>query len=256
MANQEFFKSKSDNLGVAHVQVPSLLVDTNYVLGGVSGTILTDLSLLNLPGYVGNTGMTGSIGVTGPTGTTGNEGNYLTGLTGLTGMTGATGMIGFGNTGMTGMTGMTGATGATGPTAVPTGNTGNSGGTGLTGATGMSGQTGITGLTGGVTPPIIWSGTINVGSPTGIFGLPGFPINFIPSFAKFTPHVALDHLYEGYINAMPTIPQLQPEIFVLINTDYIPVYNNLYVYQSASYILSQANSISGTADLVIYGYSV
>jgi len=72
MANKDFLKVKSDDLGVAHIQVPSLSADQTYILPISGGTLLTDASLI---GPTGSTGPTGMTGATGPQGNNGNQGN-------------------------------------------------------------------------------------------------------------------------------------------------------------------------------------
>ena len=119
MPDKEFMKIKSDNLGVAHIQVPSLLTDAYYTLGGLSGTILTDTSLPGLSGFVGNTGATGATGATGPIGPTGNQGND--GNLGNTGLTGPTGVSLSLYTAVTEDKTSSGFTGASGATAPPGG---------------------------------------------------------------------------------------------------------------------------------------
>ena len=137
MSNKDFIKVKSDGPGWAHVQVPTLLVDTNYVLSNAGGTILTNAAL------IGDTGATGPTGIAGATGVKGNQGNKgEKGNTGSTGAVGATGSAAnFGSTGHTGNTGIgiQGNTGNTGPTGTP-GTAANFGATGNTGPQGPGGD--------------------------------------------------------------------------------------------------------------------
>ena len=140
MTNKDFIKVKSDGPGWAHIQVPTLNMDANYVLPIGGGTILTNCALIGATGGTGNTGPVGPTGLKGNQGNQGDQGDQgdqgLIGVTGSTGNTGIQGIPGsatnFGATGLTGMTGITGPTGATGMT-------------GKTGATGMTGMTGMTG---------------------------------------------------------------------------------------------------------------
>ena len=179
MTNIDFLRAKSDNIGTAHIQVPSLLVDTNYVLGYEGGTIITDLTLPSYSGFTGNSGMTGAIGITGATGGQGIDGNITTGYSGSTGLTGATGVTGFSNTGMTGQTGNIGSQGIIGIFYGPTGMTGLTGNSGMTGLSGSEpiGMTGMTGVLNG-TFALIWSGIINAGL------LLGCPAIHAPMYAK------------------------------------------------------------------------
>lgn len=91
MANKDFMKAKSDNLGVVHLQVSSLLADTYNVLPTTSGTLLVENSLPGLR-FVGNTGMTGMTGLIGPTGSDGNEGLSPIGNPGSMGAIGSIGI--------------------------------------------------------------------------------------------------------------------------------------------------------------------
>ena len=46
MTNRDFLKALSDGSGIAHIQVPTLLTDQNYVLPVTGGTLLTDASII------------------------------------------------------------------------------------------------------------------------------------------------------------------------------------------------------------------
>ena len=72
MSNKDFIVAKSDSVGSAHVQVPSLGWDINYILPAEGGTFLTDITG---PGATGATGDPGAIGATGATGQEGAPSN-------------------------------------------------------------------------------------------------------------------------------------------------------------------------------------
>ena len=177
MTNKDFIKVKSDGPGWAHVQVPTLNVDTDYVLPAGGGTLLTNTAL------IGATGGTGSTGAVGPTGLRGNQGNQGYGATGMTGMTGPYGAP----TGMTGKTGMTGITGQTGAVGSMT-------------AANSATLTAITNPT-----QIAWTGSSGATAPTGGFNTDLTLYNQIISGNKPTLSVS----YPSYSSSNPFNHTLQ-----------------------------------------------
>jgi len=233
MTDKDFIKVKSDGLGWAHIQVPTLNTDTNYVLPIGGGTILTNCAL------IGATGGTGNTGPVGPTGLKGNQGNQ--GSQGLKGVTGGTGANGY-----------NGYTGATGPT----------------GGSGYTGPTGATGITGTTIFPLIASGTFNMQN-SAYLPFTQYSTPTMPLYAIWSSTIPIPNLYKGTVWTPPWPDPAGIQVFA--NSPYETstwgylglgtVYSGInyppfgLLLGSLAYRSLPISSIPGNITIDIYGYN-